>query len=110
VAVSEFPLPPKDLHDVPKFLRVLSTVLSNAMLGRTNNVLDVTVDANQAATTVTDSRIGVYTVAVCVPTTANASAIAVPYRDFSSPVNGSMSLVHANDANADKTFKVILVG
>jgi len=110
MTVSEFPLPPKDLTDTTKFLRSISSILSNLMLGRGNNVLDVTVDANQAATTVTDSRIGVHTVAICVPTTANASAIALPYRDTSAPVNGSMSLIHANDANADKTFKVVLVG
>lgn len=110
MTVSNFSVPPSDLEDGKKHRRLLAQSIALSMLGRTNNVLDVTVDANQAATTVTDSRIGVNTVAICIPTTANASAIALPYRDFSSPVNGSMSLIHANDANTDKTFKVILVG
>lgn len=90
-------------HAVSRFIRLM-------VQGKLNNVLDVTLDANQAATTVTSPLIGVNTVAIAVPTTANAASVTAPYRDISSPVNGSMSLIHANDANADKTFKVILVG
>lgn len=80
------------------------------MHGKVNNVLDVTLAADAVATTVTDARIGINSVAICIPTTANASAIALPYRNTSSTVNGSMSLVHANNSNTDKTFKVILIG
>lgn len=111
MTVSTFPIPPVDLEDQRHLNRLQSQAMGNLFNGRTNNVLDVTVDANQAATTVTDSRIGVNTVAIAIPTTVNAEAAAIwPYRDFSSPVNGSMSLIHTNDANADKTYKIILVG
>lgn len=111
MAVSVFPEPPRDLEDTRQFMRSASSVMSNVLKGRTNNVLDVTVGANQSSTTVTDSRIGVHTVAVAIPTTVNAQGAAIwPYRDFTSPVNGSMSLIHTNDANADKTYKIILVG
>ncbi len=111
MTVSNFPVPPKDLEDGRKHRRALAVSLEGAMLGRTNNVLDVTVDANQAATTVTDARIGVHTVAVAIPTTVNAQAAAIwPYRDFSSPVNGSMSLIHTNAASTDRTYKILLVG
>lgn len=111
MTISEFPVPSKDLEDEKKHRRQLAQAAEAAMAGRTNNVLDVTVDANQAATTVTDSRIGVNTVAIAVPTTVNAQAAAIwPYRDVSSPVNGSMSLIHTNNADADKTYKIILVG
>ena len=71
-------------------------------------MLDVTLDANSTTTTVTDPRIGVHSVPICMPTTANAAAIAVPYR--SDNLTGSMTLTHASDANTDKTFKVVLVG
>jgi hypothetical protein len=88
----------------------LAVGLTGALLGRTNNILDVTVTDSAGATTVTDSRIGVNTVAICIPTSVNAEAAAItPYRDFSAPVNGSMSLIHTSDANS-KTYKVILVG
>jgi len=111
MTVSNFPTPPLDLDDEKKHARLMAQSCQASALGRTNNVLDVTVDANQAATTVTDSRIGVYTVALAIPTTVNAEAAAIwPYRDFSAPVNGSMSLIHTNSAAADKTYKIILVG
>ena len=80
------------------------------MHGKVNNVLDVTLAADAAARTGTDARIGSNTVAICIPTTTNAAAIAMPYRNTSSTVNGAMSLIHANNSNTDKTFKVILIG
>ena len=52
-----------------------------------------------------------HTVAVAIPTTANAQAAAIwPYRNVSAPVNGSMSLVHTNNSQTDKTYKLILIG
>jgi len=110
MTVSEFKPPSETYPDQDQTNRMFAAAIGLLFRGKSNNVLDVTLDANAASTTVTDARIGVNTVAICIPTTANASAIALPYRNVSSPVNGSMSLVHANDANADKTFKVILVG
>ncbi len=110
MAVSEFPTPSEQYPDQDQHNRIIVAAIRRILLGKQNNVLDVTLDANQTSTSVTDARIGVHSVAICVPTTANASGIAVPYRDFSSPVNGSMSLIHANDADTDKTFKVILIG
>ena len=111
MTVSTFSVPPNDLEDQRKLNRQQSQAIAGLRNGRMNNVLDVTVTANLAATTVTDSRIGVNTVAVAIPTTVNAEAAAIwPYRDFTSPVNGSMSLIHTNDANTDKTYKVMLFG
>ncbi len=78
--------------------------------GKFNNLLNVTLTKDATETVITDARIGRSTVAICIPTTANAAAIATPYKSFSAPVQGSMTLVHANDANADKIFKVILIG
>ena len=110
MTVSEFPTPPQDLEDGKKLSRLQSLAIAGLMHGRGNNVLDVTVTDSAGSTTVTDSRIGVHTVAICIPTSVNAEAAAItPYRDFSAPVNGSMSLIHTNDANS-KVYKVILVG
>lgn len=111
MTVSTFPAPPRDLEDQRKLSREQSRAIEGLLFGRSNNVLDVTCTANSGTTTVTDRRIGVNTVLVAVPTTANAEAAAIwPYRDFSAPVNGSASLIHTNDANADKTYKLIMVG
>ena len=110
MTVSEFPTPPTDLEDQRRLNRLQSQTISGLMSGRSNNVLDVTLIASSTSTTVTDARIGVNTVALCIPTTASAAAIAAPYRDFTAPVNGSMSLIHPSSAAVDLDFKVILVG
>jgi hypothetical protein len=110
MTVSTFTVPPKDLEDGRKHRRDLAAGQEALFNGRSNNVLDVTVTDSAGSTTVTDARIGVNTVAICIPTSVNAEAAAInPYRDISAPVNGSMSLIHTNDANS-KTYKVILVG
>lgn len=108
MAISAFPLPPRDLDDERKHRREIANSLYRVMDGKTNNVLDVTLNAGSATTTVTDARIGTNTAVICVPATANAAAISMPWR--SDLLNGSMTLNHTNDANADKTFKLILVG
>lgn len=108
MTVSEFTLPSRDLEDEKKHRRDIADAVRRLMLGKSNNVLDATMDANSATTTVTDSRIGVYSVPICIPTTANAQAITMPYR--SDMLNGSMVLNHANNADADKTFKIVLIG
>jgi hypothetical protein len=110
MTVTTFPVPVTDSADEKKHTRQIALSCQASALGRTNNVLDVTVTDSAGSTTVTDSRIGVNTVAICIPTSVNAEAAAItPYRDFTAPVNGSMSLIHTNDGNT-KTYKVILVG
>ncbi len=104
MVVTTYQIPPEGLGHTP------AHDLKQLFEGKTNNVLDVTVTNNVGSTTVTDARIGVNTVALVQPSNANAAAAAIlPYRDFSSPVNGSMSLIHTNDANT-KTYKVVLIG
>lgn len=108
MSVSAFPLPPKDLDDERKHRREIASSLFRISDGKTNNVLDVTLNANSATTTVVDARIGANTAALCVPVTANAAVIDMPWR--SDALNGTLTLNHANNANTDKTFKLILIG
>jgi len=110
MTVTKFNVPPTDIEDEKKHTRLIAKSVQGALLGRTNNVLDVTVTNSAASTVVTDSRIGVHTVAVCIPTSVNSEAAAItPYRDISAPVNGSMTLIHTNDANT-KVYKCMLFG
>ena len=95
MAVTNFTVPPTSLDNAQKHIRLLAQAIQGTLLGRTNNIIDATMTADAAATTITDSRIGVHTVAVAIPTTA---------------VNGSMSLVHTNNSQTDKTYKLILIG
>lgn len=79
--------------------------------GRQNSVGDVTLRANQATTVVsfpnvsTDSRVFLF------PKTANAAAaIATTYILAANILNGSFTITHANNAQADKTFSYLCIG
>lgn len=103
MAVEEYPIPQSEDVRLQLAYRLL-------FAGKTNNILEVTLNASATTTTVTDPRIGPYTVPLCEPTTANAAAISRPYRSNYGSAKGSMILTHANDANNDKSFRVVLVG
>lgn len=84
--------------------------LSNLLLqGKLNSVIQVTLTANAATTTVTDKRIGANTWIGFSPLTANAAA-AQSGLYVSSQTNGSATLTHANNAQSDRTFNVLLIG
>lgn len=105
-----YPVPPLDNPDSNYHRRQIAAAVELLQKGKSNNILDVTLTAGAAATTVSDARIGVTTFPISLPVTANAAAITAPYVVDSSRVNGSFILVHANNADVDKTFKLILVG
>lgn len=88
----------------PNVARVVNSILA----GKTNNVAEVTLDANAATTTFNHPLIGAFSGLFFTPLTANAQAIATPRPSAQS--DGTCTLNHANDANADKTFKVVIVG
>jgi len=113
MAVSEFPAPPVDLTDGDMHRRQIAISVNQILTGKINNVLDVTLAASAASTTITDARIGVNTALIFTPTTANASAeigAGTIYVVTTSRVNGSVAVTHANNSQTDRTFKVILVG
>jgi len=110
MTIISYPVPPQDSSDEKKHRRQIAQAIALLHNGKSNNILDVTLTAGAAATTVSDARIGVTTFPIPIPVTANAAAITAPYVVDSSRVNGSFILVHANNANADKTFKIVLVG
>lgn len=82
----------------------------NEMLrGRANNVGEVTLDPNVTTTTISDIRIKQTMTAVLIPRTANAAA-AMTNVYISVVADGSITLIHANTATADRTFDYILHG
>ncbi len=89
--------------------RQIARLVNNLLQGKQNNVIQVTLAANAATTTVTDRRIGANTGLFFSPLTADAAgALAGLY--VSSQTNGSATLAHANTATTDRTFNVLLVG
>lgn len=96
-------------QDQGAWLAKIAAVLNGVLAGKTNNTTTVTLTANAATTTLTDSRIGANSVICLMPTTANAAAaLATTY--FNTFADGSCVINHANNAQADKTFSVTITG
>lgn len=109
MSVAEYPVPPRDSPDSRRHRRQIAEAVNLLLQGRSNNVLDVTLNTSAAATTISDARVSAFSVPICIPANADAQSISMPYRDFSAAKNGELILNHANDGNT-KTFKILLVG
>ena len=84
-------------------------VLNNVLAGKLNNTGTVTLTANSATTTLTDSRIGANSVIYFMPTTVNAAS-ELPLIYFVTFLKGSCVVTHANNAHTDKTFVYTVTG
>lgn len=92
-------------------VRRIATTVNSILDGRQNNVGSVTLTANATTTSVTDFRVGADSVITLMPTTANAAAaIATTYVSSIDPLTNTFVLTHANNAQADKTFKYEVTG
>jgi len=113
MTVSEFRAPPLFSNDETIHRKQLGESINNIIVGKLNNVIDVTLTASSATTTITDARIGVNTAFIFTPTTANASAeigAGTIHVVTTSRVNGSAIVTNANNSQTDRTFKVVMVG
>lgn len=96
-------------EDEARHRREIAAVLANAMQGKLNVVGSLTLTANAATTTLTDSRIGPNSTVLLMPTTANAAtALANVY--FTALTDGSCTVNHANNAQVDRAFKYAVIG
>lgn len=95
---------PRTWHNVADHLSRISDVVNNILRGKLNNVGSITLIANSATTTLTDVRIGAYSIILLQPTTANsAAALANIY--FGIPGNGNITINHANNSQTDRAFR-----
>lgn len=99
---------PASLRDNAQFQRESARAVNGLLLGKSNNVYTVTLTAGVAVTTISNSQITADTVAVLVPTTANAAAALATTYQTAAP--GAITLNHANNAQVDRTFRYVLVG
>lgn len=114
----------KYMSDPIEWLRQTEPIVNGIMQGRTNNYGTVTLSANAASTTVTETRgrIGSNAVILFMPTTANAAAeigngtmyvptaTILPLGADDSGNNPTFVIQHANNAQTDRTFRYIIVG
>ena len=102
---------PVTWHDATEHLRKLAESVNGIIDGRSNAYGTVTLDANQATTTLTDRRIAPDSCIGLMPETANAAAeIGAGTFYVSARTSGSATLTHANNAQADRTYTYAIVG
>ena len=102
---------PSQWYDINDFLRKVVLAINNILRGKTNNTGSVILTENSATSTLTDIRIGINSVILLQPTTANASAeIGAGTIYFDDPGDGSVVINHANNAQTDRTFKYAIIG
>lgn len=100
---------PTDWADEKDHRARLALAINNILGGKLNNTSSVTLTANSATTTLNDLRIGLNSVVLLQPTTANAAA-ALANVYFGSPGDKTITVNHANNAQTDRTFKYAVVG
>jgi len=120
MAVFSFPRVPEGSTDTSpdalgRAVRQIGGVVNSILRGKQNNVLEVTLTANAASTTVNDVRLTRNSLVLFDPTTANAAAelyggTMYVLDDGTNRKNSVFVITHANNANADRTFKVLIVG
>jgi len=94
---------PRTWRDIDEFLRKLGNACNDLGNGRSQAFGSVTLTTSSATTTLTDERIGIDSVITFMPTTANAAAgLTVLY--VTGVTDGSCTLNHANNAQADRTY------
>lgn len=94
-------------YDVAWASRIVAAV--NLLIGKLNGTADLTLDANAASTLFSHPRLSAFSTLTFMPTTANA-ATAKGTIYVTGQNNGVATINHANTADTDKTFKVMIHG
>ena len=98
--------------DEKEHRRKIAHGLNLVMGGRLRGTLDVTLTASAGSTTITDPRLGYYSWLWPMPMTADAAAElgnGTLYIAQSTMLKGSAVITHANNAQADRTFRVLII-
>ena len=91
----------------------IANAVNGLALGKINAVLDVTLTANSATTVVTDTRLTYFSFIAFDPVTANARtafAAGEPYALLADRNRGAYTLTHTNNAQVDRTFRMLIIG
>jgi hypothetical protein len=103
----------RKIEDVEASLRRMWDALHPLRQGKIECVVQFTLTANAASSVLTDIRLSNQTLLCFDPMTANASvekANGTMYALETNRGNGSVTISHANNAQADRTFLVALIG
>lgn len=111
--MSEFLGAPEYEKNHENLFRKTLRVLAGVMQGKTNNTDDLTLSTGSTTTTVTlaQGRLGVDTVILFMPTTANAAAASsAMYVSSRNVENGTFTVTHASSLQTDRAFRYVLIG
>ena len=99
------------LGAVIAWLSGVRDVVNNIMRGKINATLDVPLTVSAASTTVSDARIGGSCGIYLMPLSANAAAeIGNGTIWWGPPGNQTVTLNHASNAQADRSFRLLIIG
>lgn len=91
--------------------RKIARALNGALQGKLNSTKAFTLTANAASSTVTDARLTANSFIGFMPTTANASAeIGAGTIYIGTRNNGTAIVTHANNAQSDRTYQLLIIG
>lgn len=93
--------------------RELATAINRVNGGKMNVTLDVTLTANAASTMISDARLAVGSFVGFLPMTANAAAelgAGTLYVTAANMNNLTWTVTHANNAQTDRTFRLVILG
>jgi hypothetical protein len=89
-------------------LREMALIINELIRGRINSLIRGTsLTINSATTTITDPKITITSALFFSPKTANA-AVAMQTMYVSAIAKGVATLTHANNAQADRTFDILV--
>ena len=100
-------------QDVTSALRRLYDSIFRARQGKLDCITELTLTANSATTTFNDVRLSAQSVVTFDPKTANAAAELAAGTMYTLTANrgsGTWTITNANNANADRTFQVSIIG
>ncbi len=101
---------PPTNHPLSPWLRSLYDAIYPMRHGKFDCTTEVTLTANVASTTLSDYRFSPQSVVGYMPKTANAAAEIGNGTMYFTPTDGSCVITHANNAQADRTFGISILG
>lgn len=99
--------------DLRRLLRQVSAAVRDLMQGKANVTATLTLAAGATTTVLTDARLRAAGNVLLLPLTANAAAEignGTLYVLAAGMNNGAWTFTHANSAQADRTFRVTIIG
>ena len=100
---------PLTTPDTKAHTRQCAITINNVMDGKINSTGSITLSASATTTTLNDARIGLNSVILFMPQTANART-ALNTLFVTSRASGSATLNHSSSTNTDQNLSYVIIG